>query len=290
MLPDPKLLAAALTQQTGLLFFGEAGRDQRSGNWIELTPEDHDQKETFAIKVVFEWRRLQVSFTPGKFAGPMLDLMASADSEGRAVFQSVMQDCLKLGGDVILEINGERRPVDDGAIWKAGWKTASLRLRSPNTTLDTAEQQFEAAVNWSTKLAAAIVALLPLIEKEPGDAEVEGYPEGGTVAVTVNRYERDPRNRLAAIAIHGHRCSACDLDFGEKYGNCAAGFIEIHHTTPVSKLRPGYVIDPGRDLVPLCSNCHSVAHRRNPPYSVEELRELLANSEPMAAVSSVDKL
>ena len=36
-----------------------------------------------------------------------------------------------------------------------------------------------------------------------------------------------------------------------------------------------YIVDPIKDLAPLCSNCHSMIHRRNPPYTIEELRTLL---------------
>ena len=60
-----------------------------------------------------------------------------------------------------------------------------------------------------------------------------------------------------------------------RYGSIAAGMIEAHHVTPVSELGPDYVIDPLDDLVPLCPNCHAVAHRRNPPLSVSEVKAFL---------------
>jgi len=94
----------------------------------------------------------------------------------------------------------------------------------------------------------------------------------------VNRYERDRRNRAAALAIHGYLCKACDLDMGLRYGPAAAGLIEVHHVTLVSEVGPGYIIDPRNDLLPLCPNCHSVAHRRSPPFSVDELREMQRES------------
>ena len=37
----------------------------------------------------------------------------------------------------------------------------------------------------------------------------------------------------------------------EEYGDIAATLIEVHHTTPVHTLGPGYVINPEADLVPL---------------------------------------
>ena len=129
---------------------------------------------------------------------------------------------------------------------------------------------------WSMRAVVAILALLPLegadgeiVETAP---EVLGLPEGAKSRIEVNRYERDRRNRAAALAIHGHLCKACGLDMGERYGPNAAGLIEVHHVTPVSEIGHRYIIDPRKYLVPLCPNCHAVAHRRTPPFSVEELR------------------
>jgi 5-methylcytosine-specific restriction protein A len=61
----------------------------------------------------------------------------------------------------------------------------------------------------------------------------------------------------------------------DRYGAVADGLIHVHHTKPVSQLGSGYVIDPAKDLVPLCPNCHAVAHCDDPPLSVLAIRELL---------------
>jgi hypothetical protein len=39
-------------------------------------------------------------------------------------------------------------------------------------------------------------------------------------------------------------------------------------------LRGGY-LQEARDLVPVCPNCHGMAHRRTPPLSVNGLKSLL---------------
>ena len=104
----------------------------------------------------------------------------------------------------------------------------------------------------------------------------EGFPEGSICSVTVNRYERDRRNRASAIAIHGTRCQGCGMDFGERYGKVAKGFIEVHHIIPVSKMPAGYVVNPETDLIPLCSNCHSVVHRGEAPMAIEKLTKLFS--------------
>lgn len=105
--------------------------------------------------------------------------------------------------------------------------------------------------------------------------EAQGFPEGAVETITVNRYERDGRNRAEAIRIHGMRCAVCDFNFSEFYGPLGTGFIVVHHVFPVSQLGPDYEIDPATDLVCICANCHAMVHRSDPPITVLELRELV---------------
>ena len=62
-------------------------------------------------------------------------------------------------------------------------------------------------------------------------------------------------------------------------GKLGKDYIEVHHTTPVSEMGEGYVVDIDRDLVPVCSNCHSMLHRKYPPYTIKELKEIIAQQE-----------
>ena len=91
-------------------------------------------------------------------------------------------------------------------------------------------------------------------------------------------YERSPKNRAKAIEIHGTICTACGFDFNAVYGaHFAQSYIEIHHVESITTLG-GKPVDPRTDLVPLCSNCHSMVHRqRGKILSVTELRDLLNN-------------
>lgn len=103
------------------------------------------------------------------------------------------------------------------------------------------------------------------------------YPENALARLAVNRYERSPEARALAIAHHGSSCHACSFDFETTYGPQGAGFIHVHHTVPASRVGPRYELDPITDLVPLCPNCHYIAHRRWPtPYTVAELRGMIA--------------
>ena len=61
------------------------------------------------------------------------------------------------------------------------------------------------------------------------------------------------------------------------------GYIEIHHCKPLSA---GGLFDPQTDLVPVCSNCHRMIHRRRPWLSVEQLRQLVRSCGDQAAAAN----
>ncbi|MDT8781116.1 MAG: HNH endonuclease [Candidatus Bathyarchaeota archaeon] len=105
--------------------------------------------------------------------------------------------------------------------------------------------------------------------------DASGLPEGSKTRIEVNKYERNPLNRLNCISVHGLSCKVCNFNFEAKYGPLGIGFIHVHHIIPVSKIGEGYLIDPTTDLVPVCPNCHAMLHRKDPPIEINELRKYL---------------
>jgi predicted HNH restriction endonuclease len=101
------------------------------------------------------------------------------------------------------------------------------------------------------------------------------FPEGAVERVLVNRYERDPRAREACIAKYGTLCYICGFDFVAKYGEVMSGFIHVHHLKSLARLGPDYEVDPERDLRPVCPNCQAVLHRKDPPYSIEDVVQFI---------------
>jgi len=105
------------------------------------------------------------------------------------------------------------------------------------------------------------------------------YPDGAVARVVVNRYERDPEARRACIAHRGTGCAACGFSFELAYGEVGADFIQVHHVVPASQVGSDYQLDPLTDLVPLCANCHAMAHHGvASPRSEAELRQMLAHA------------
>jgi hypothetical protein len=70
------------------------------------------------------------------------------------------------------------------------------------------------------------------------------------------------------------RCAACDFSFPETYGQVGEGFIEAHHKAPIATLAADAVVRIA-DLAPVCSNCHSMLHRRRPWLTIEQLRDIV---------------
>jgi len=279
---ESRQLAQFVSAETGLACDVTHGVDSQGDLWYLLRPAGVHVDHAFAVRSTLRWRRIVVAFEPGKFAGDLLAAMGKADSTGRRAFQAVLAECTNHGAEIEFYVNDVQRDPQKEETWPAHWSRVSLTLkRRIDPAVRDHDAGLESVLRWSRLFVAAIIALLPLQASEAGEQPpFVGVAEGAAIIQQSTRYERDSRNRAAAIAIWGCECQACGLDFATQYGDIANGFIEVHHIEPISQLDPNTVIDPARDLVPLCPNCHAVAHRRSPPYSVEEIRRMLASNLP----------
>ncbi len=105
--------------------------------------------------------------------------------------------------------------------------------------------------------------------------DYQPYAEGSVKMYYHKKYERNLTNRNKAIEYHGLQCIVCGFDFEKHYGIRGKGFIEIHHSRPLSTLENETIIDPKTDLVPVCSNCHKMIHRRKDNIlSIDELKKI----------------
>jgi predicted HNH restriction endonuclease len=78
-------------------------------------------------------------------------------------------------------------------------------------------------------------------------------------------------------------CDACRFNFEDFYGDIGKGFIEIHHLKPIFVYNGNVeqsIEDALKNLVPVCSNCHRIIHRkRSNILPIETLREIIANQK-----------
>lgn len=90
----------------------------------------------------------------------------------------------------------------------------------------------------------------------------ETFPEGARIQIFANRFERNPEARKRCLEFYkSYRCQVCGFDFEKEYGEVGKNFIHIHHITPISEIRDEYHINPTKDLIPVCPNCHAMLHR-----------------------------
>jgi 5-methylcytosine-specific restriction protein A len=108
---------------------------------------------------------------------------------------------------------------------------------------------------------------------EINDKEI--FKEGATKQVTVNFYERNQAAREECLKKHGYNCKVCGMSFLKAYGEIGRNFIHVHHIKPLAGISGEYELNPKKDLVPVCPNCHAMLHTLSPPLSIDELHKIL---------------
>lgn len=114
-----------------------------------------------------------------------------------------------------------------------------------------------------------------LLSQVAEEVQMNNYREGSVTQITINKYERDRSARKVCLEHYGYQCIACGIQLEETYGDVAKGFIHVHHIKPLSEIREEYMLNPINDLKPVCPNCHSIIHLKNPPMSIDELKQII---------------
>ena len=106
-------------------------------------------------------------------------------------------------------------------------------------------------------------------------AEPGIYFEGAARQISINAYERNANARLACVKQYGYACAACGLSLENLYGEAGRNYIHVHHLRQLAEVGEHYEVDPVADLRPVCPNCHAIIHRKTPPYSIQEVVQML---------------
>lgn len=106
-------------------------------------------------------------------------------------------------------------------------------------------------------------------EEDLEEINREVYLEGRKKERIIIQSERNPLARKKCIELKGTTCQVCGMNFEEKYGELGKDYIEVHHIKPISEIDSEYVVDLEKDLIPVCSNCHSMLHRKIEGVSVD---------------------
>lgn len=116
-------------------------------------------------------------------------------------------------------------------------------------------------------------------DQQPAEDEEEKQRlEGRMTEAKVLRRQRNRQARQQCLEASGYKCYICGFDFEKTYGEIGKGFLEVHHKRPISTYDEEHEI-PQSELVALCSNCHSMVHRRKEAMDVDELKSIVQNKQ-----------
>lgn len=272
-------IAERLTERFGVAMTGDA-YDDADGQRVRIRPAGLERTRGFTVGVLISWRTIETDFVADSYASQLLNAMAAAPPNRRAAFGAFIRSSLTDGATVTFRVNDQNIEPFEPSSWPSDWKSLTLSMRKGPFQIDgTDPAGLEGlAIRWTGRMLGSVLSLLELERIAPA-----GETEGAAYRQLVTKYERSEVNRAACVEIHGCFCKVCGLDFEKTYGALGRGFIEVHHLELVSRLAPDTVVDPAHDLVPLCSNCHSMAHRRQPPFTLDELRTAMQSARGRAA-------
>jgi 5-methylcytosine-specific restriction protein A len=217
-------------------------------------------------------RRFTAELTFGNFAAGTIRQMQQAGDEeiqlARALIASVAT-----GADVTIG-NGQTTGnwvIDSG----------SFSLTAVKRDIDARFEDDSLADTCRAVVIPILAAMAELYGYDPVEEicppDHEALTEGAVKLSVVRRRERNPRNRLLCLRIHGAVCKICAFDPATRYGG-ASSIIEVHHLQPLSASEEARPYDPATDLIPLCPNCHRAVHtKRSVPWTPEELAGKLSH-------------
>lgn len=74
-------------------------------------------------------------------------------------------------------------------------------------------------------------------------------------------------------------CDVCGFDFLKVYGEIGEGYIEAHHTIPVSEIREARKTKLS-EIALVCANCHRMLHRQSgKTLSIHDLKLIISNTK-----------
>lgn len=241
---------------------------------LVIRPAELSGSDGFCVEVRKDWRSVDATFVPGRFARPLIQRLSAAPMESRLAFAALAAEA-KRAARIKLRINGDDISAAGPEQWPHEWTSLELSVRKGR--MDFEELPTATIVREIGDLASMvfgmIVALIGVDDVEADESAREGDPRERLSRT----YERKPINREVCLSLKGRRCYCCNFDFEQTYGSIADGFIEVHHRVPVAGMGPGYLVHPVRDLFPVCSNCHSVIHLTDVAMDPDELRVMLSN-------------
>lgn len=243
-----------------------------------IIPEN-EMGELFEISILLRQSiRMIITINPQRYAAEMVSEMSHADLEKRLLFRSYAEHIRNKGAKIDFYVSGIERSIDDDETWIGEWREFQIRVTRilVNEIEEPGNVEESVASEWSLLSVGMVLSLLTIEQSENTD---ERHVEGRIRQVVETKHERNPVNRELCISANGCKCNICNFDFEKVYGSMGRGFIHVHHIEMISLHKDGYYLDPVKDLIPVCPNCHAMLHRTIPPLRPDELRRVIVEGE-----------
>ena len=212
-----------------------------------------------------------------RYAIPLITQMGGSNEENRSAFIAFASALDTRRARIELKVNKQPVSPVDPADWPSNWRSLDLIIRSAQQVIEQSD-----IAQMHQMIVDLLITMFGMLSSLIGVEDIASIPageaEGRSLQTLTTRYERKKINREACIQLKGLRCAACGFDFSRFYGSLGVGYIEVHHLIPVSRLGSDYRINVATDLEPICSNCHAMVHREEPPVSIARLREIVRSS------------
>lgn len=265
-------LSKALTERFGLEVEAAASVEN-NGQKITISPSGIERTISFRVELLLGWRTVSAAFIPGNYASALVAGMKAAAPSQLAAFAVFSESLKSKGARVSLQLDSNQVDASAPSSWPQDWGTIHISMKKVGVVVEKSSgYDFNETFPLATAFFGLTLALLPFEEND--ESAIEGESEGAALLKLIKQYERSRINRAACIEIHGTACQICGSDFGHQFGELGEGFIHVHHIVPVSEMSGSYSLDLGKDLLPVCPNCHAMLHRNSPALTPDELRSI----------------
>jgi 5-methylcytosine-specific restriction protein A len=224
----------------------------------------------FEIRIQQSLMSTKAALHIDSFPAQLLNVCKQAFQERRYDVEGLIESAQSSGFAVEFSVNGISDLSQFGEIQ---WESIELSLYKKFDNYDEALN----CLKMTSLMSLAIMLSLVTEESDNLSEEIsKDFELEGTLSrIQSNKYERSRLNRAICLEIYGFVCQGCDIRMADLYGPIGDGVIHVHHFEPVSLMASPRVLNPALDLIPLCPNCHTIIHKQNPPFTLNELKELI---------------
>lgn len=239
-----------------------------SGHEYELKVRlaDIPSPHGFNVKIQDSYLNWKISLHFDPFSAPLLDSMQQRFQERLEGLRSYIELATAKNNTCTFSINKESEW--DKAL--GTWNEIDFEISKSYFS----ETNEFASLESSLLDFMCVILFLIVEDTEWSSDDIEGKDEGAAYSLISQKYERSRYNRAICLKYYGFKCRGCGDALEEKYGPIGQGVIHVHHIVPVSMMGGSYKLNPIKDLIPLCPNCHNIVHKQSPPLSIEELTKM----------------